>query len=224
MLELQKSPTYYNDMQRKLVVESEKIWYAGIRGKNLSGRSCEILLRDFIREEIPDVNAHEGVVLLSKKKGSDLKSEEYSPQIDIILYKKEPVYKYKDTVAVYKDQVVLAIEVKKWTSPTDLIDPNKFNKAIEKMKNIISKPVFFVTFRHFGTGKKYRWTSADHVKRECKADKSYVFGAPTKNKMPWRVVPADTWLYSGELQKLVNDIKNEIRKHDPDRSISRLNS
>jgi len=194
----------YDRIQCDLVIQSEKPHEFGLRQKGISGTICSWLLRDFLRSEFPYVKFDEGTVCSAGKKGW-YKSDQFSPQCDIIAYRGSPWERLYEYVVIPKKNVFLTIEVKKWISLSDVIDRNeKYNKQIKTLRQSTEKSVFLVAYRTS--------SSMEKIKQGSVADKTYIFSGSTGTRYPDYVEDFDTrFVVKGELERLVKDIRNIVK-------------
>jgi len=101
--------------QKELVIQCEKPHEFGLRHRGISGNICTWMLRDFLRIQFPHYQIDEGIVSRENSRNW-AKSEEYSPQIDIMIYTNEPLVRLHNYVGVPKNKLICGIEVKKWLS------------------------------------------------------------------------------------------------------------
>ncbi len=193
----------YDRIQRDLVIESERAHMYGIRGTMLSGQVNEKLLRKclgkLLSNACPDLSFDSGAVTLvplkKLKKHREPRSNQRSPQIDIIVYRGKPKWRQDDVMSIPKKQVVLTIEVKKWIT-TNSKRWKKINGVIYDLRKVLGKPVLFVAFRHHG--------DFNDIKKLSHADGTYVFSRATDG---YPGEDDSDWLHSGELDKLLQTIR-----------------
>jgi len=195
--------TDYQRIQLDIIVKSEKPHEFGLRHRGISGSICSWILRDFLRKEFPHTNFDEGIVCKAKRKGSYL-SDQFSPQVDIIVYHGDPWEKLYEYVVVPTKNVFLIIEVKKWISKGDVNKSDiKINSQISKFRNVLNKPIFLVAFR----------TTSDiqHLKVKSIANNTYIFSKGLQDNYPDYVENfQNKHLVNNELECLVHDIKKII--------------
>lgn len=212
---------YYNQTQKQIVELCEKANYYGIRHKGLSGTVCEDVLTNALKRDVADFKFGRGVIKFSKNLGADIKTKnDLSPQIDILIYKGEPIINIHNTVVVDISQVAGIIEVKKWLFPKNMSRAQetigKLKLLIEELKNKTSKEVkiFLVAIRFHD-----RFTIDVNFFSELKkypASNTYCFyshyskDVNGKILFPWEDKDWDNFnesMYAKQYEKLVNDIR-----------------
>lgn len=189
-------------LQCHLVHQSERAHEQGLRARGISGQICERLLTSILRRRFPRVAFDSGVVKLTEKATRLEQNKDLSNQVDIIAYRGKPSFKMSGFAVVPKRQVLCVFEVKKWTSPSDMTDPKKYNRQIAALRSSIRKPVLLVTFRHH-----HGSMSKESLVSHSRADYTYVFSKSTGYRYPWQVKHFESrGLYRGELHRLLRNL------------------
>jgi hypothetical protein len=91
------------------------------RSRTIAGIVPEGIARDFIREFLPThLKVKNGLIF-------DRDTQEFSPQIDAIIYQASPLLEYTDIVIVEKERVKGIFEIKSWIAKNDI-----FGKLIKE--------------------------------------------------------------------------------------------
>jgi hypothetical protein len=193
----------YDRAQLDLVIQSEKPHEFGMRAKTISGSICARLLRDFLRTRFSSLNFDDGIICNKDRKG-DYEKKHLSPQCDIIVYHGLAWERIQDYVLVPLKSVLLAIEVKKWLEPSDLLPPSEYvNKQIEKQKGWLNRPVLLVGFRHDG--------DKQQLQSGSRADGTYLFSRRTSDYPDYVPDFFEKCLHKGELKKLIEDMDHLVQ-------------
>ncbi len=209
-----------NKIQRDLIEQSERPHFEGLRHAGLSGTICENALIKALKKSVPSLNFNRGMIKFCKKDlvGAGLKGGDLSTQIDIIIYKGEPLYRtVDDYVIVHISNVLGVVEVKKWSYP----------KMIEVIKNSLGEmkdklislgfpniEMFFVSFRFHDRKKTPQsWFSQitsipDFIHSYCFAGGFLAKGGI--NNYPWQETwwdDFDNYRYAGQYAKLIRNIE-----------------
>lgn len=211
----------FNSIQKELVKVCEEAHYYGLRHKGISGTICEDELIHRLRDLLPEFNFNRGVIKFSDKQGDDLKTDDLSTQIDIIIYKGDPDYYSNGQMVIRASNIVGVIEVKKWLYPKKLKKEEKLTQNLLDLQRQFNErinrdvTIFIVTYRfHDRKIKKIDWFSERNI---LPFDSFCFFGTFTsangKNNYPWE--EGDRWEkfddfmfnpYAGQLEKLIKSI------------------
>lgn len=208
----------FNTTQKRLIEAAERAHYYGLRHKGLSGSVCEDALIDALRESVPSLHFDRGVIKFADRNifGNDLKTENLSTQLDIIIYSGEPIYKAGGNAVVHADDVLGVIEIKKWANPKMI---TYLSTCITDTEKKISKKIrtLFVAFRfHDRSRNGVTWrTQIKNFPTPYSYCFSGTFSRENKvNLYPWEEKwwsTFDTYTYAGEYEKMVREISEMNR-------------
>jgi hypothetical protein len=187
--------------QTELVINCEKPHEYGLRHPGISGNICTWMLRDFLRTQFPHFNIDEGIVSRENSR-KWATSDDYSPQIDIMIYSNDPLVRLHNYVVVPKNKIICGIEVKKWLSTHEVSKPNfKVNNQLNKIKKFTEKPTYLVSYR----------ISSDEstIKMKSTADETFLFSKNCKG-YPDYYEKLNKIIIKGELKRLVETISSLI--------------
>ena len=195
--------TDYDRIQNDLVIQSEKPHEFGLRQKGISGTICSWLLRDFLRKEFSHVRFDEGTICSASKKGL-YKSDQFSPQCDIIAYRGSSWERLYEYVVVPVKNVFFTVEVKKWISKGDVAHKEKrVNLQLKRLKDFTNKPICLVAYRTS--------SNVPNLKSGSIADHTYVFSKGTPEYPDYTEDFETSYVVKGELQRLVSNVRTIVK-------------
>lgn len=211
----------YNQIQKDLVRICEEAHYHGLRHKGLSGTICEDALMGQLRLAAPEFKFDRGVIKFGKNIGEDLDVEDLTTQIDIIIYKGNPIYESQKHVVVNASDVLGVIEVKKWSHPKKLKPEEKMTINLleikKQFKDKLNKNLglFFVSFRfHDRKIKDVGWfTESEQLPFNAYCFFGTYSSVRGRNNYPWE--EGERWEkfddillnpYSGQFANLVEQV------------------
>jgi len=209
----------FNVVQKELVEKCERAHFEGTRHTGLSGTLCEDLLIRTLETVVPKLNFGRGVIKFGDPiaKGEHLSGKkDLSTQIDIIIYRGEPLFELEKSIVVPIDQVLGVIEVKKWLYPVGLFRAKSVLENLERQIKSISSGTgknivfFLVAFRFHDRNRGATWFSEV---REYSGKCYCFFGNYSRHNgkilYPWE---ENIWQnfedspYAGQFEKLANDV------------------
>lgn len=216
--------TDFNEVQKRLLKVSELAHFHGLRHKGLSGTICEDLLLRMLRKSVPELKFDRGVIKFGDRSmcGEELKANDLSTQLDVIIYRGRPLYRSAGDAVVHIDDVKGVLEIKKWAFPKML---SQVGRKVRKMRSRFQKRsgrrirIFFVAFRFHDRHRPLNWSL--HAKK-LQTSNAFCFSGHYSrvngaNLYPWEESwwgKFDAYPYAGQYERLVKSIRSLQTKHN----------